>query len=402
MKQVTVIGAGASGLAAALCAARCGASVVCIEKENEPGRKLRLTGNGRCNFTNKNLLADFYHSDDPAFVQRVLDCFGTDSCLELMESAGIFPVCEKNGCYYPASHEASSVVRGLYTAAKRAGVSFHCGSPAVSLAGYLNKGTCIVACGGFSYPKTGSDGSGYRLLQQIVDKDDLLPPYPALVPLLAEDDWIAQTAGVRMPAHLCLYEEKEKLGEESGQLQFTGTGLSGICAFNLSSKAHPALSRKQKVFCVIDLFPSIEEKTLSEIVFHMLSCAKNTPAQDALCGFLPKKLLPLLLSFSGIPKKTPADTLDQNAAAKIASAVKNLTVSISGTGELSSGQVTGGGLALRSIDPLTMEYKKIPGLYVTGELQNCDGICGGYNLHWAFATGTCAGMAAAKAAIGRP
>ena len=378
MRRVAVIGGGAAGLAAAVTAARSGAEVTLFERNPRPGKKLLRTGNGKCNFTNLTLSADRYHSADPAFIRGIMDRFSPSDALVFFEALGIFPLM-RNGYVYPRSEQASDVAEALIRAGERAGVRFHTDAFVSGLTktkegfrikteyGDFPAEAVILSTGGKAAPKTGSDGFGMKLAVRL--GHTMMEPYPALVPLLSDDPFFRQITGVRTNGEIRLLIDGQETAGETGELQFTEQGLSGIPVFQLSARAARALDGGKRVTAVIDFFPE-----LSETEKHALLDGRTD-----VDGLLPSRLGVLLKNSGAFRQLT------------------DLHIRIEKTAGFDRAQISGGGINVSEVDPQTLESRLVPQLYFAGELLDADGPCGGYNLHFAWATGVLAGFAAAGA-----
>ncbi len=404
--EVCVIGAGASGFMAAISAAREGASVLVLEHTALSGKKILSTGNGRCNFTNTLQTADCYRSDDPKKVEQCLAQFGVEDTLFFFRGLGVLEK-EKNGYYYPNSNQATTIRKALLselyrlqipvvlkaeirTIDKRNGLFFIQRTDAS-----YNAKSCIVCTGGAAASKTGSDGSGYVLAKQL--GHSIIPPLAALVPLVAKKPWHTSLAGVRCDGRVTLFVDQKEVASDTGELQFTDYGVSGIPIFQVSRYAARALLKKQQVTACIDFLPAYSTDDVYQMLLLGMAAAKKS-YQDIVNGLLPEKLSQVLCE--GLP---PLKQLEEDAPddAKqqllfLAKQIKCFSVAIAGTKPLEQAQVTCGGVPLLEVDD-TLQSQLEEGLYFAGEVLNVDGICGGYNLQWAWSSGYVAGTASAKA-----
>lgn len=440
-----ILGGGAAGLFSALTAVRAGQRVVLIEKTETLGKKLSLTGNGRCNFTHRTVSARDYRTDDPKALKKSLDLYGVEVTLQDFSSLGIYPVLKNEG-YYPASFQASAVVsllsselsrkdRGSCTLVRNhqvKGIEKTESGFRVRLLDLNEKdrekatSDCcgrrlIVAMGGSSYPKTGSNGDGYYYLKKL--GHHIEEPLPALTPLKVEH-YDPDLFGVRQTGSFWLESSGQKLLSSSGELQFTRTGLSGIAIFQLSMDAVPLLAEGKKPMVHCDFFPDLTAEDLSRYLLRL--CEKADPDMDLsllLSGLLQKPLSNHVLKRLGLGGKKVRDLLSgeissqtsspggsslktasagdrcrkKSLTADIAEALKNLTFSVNGYEDFSQAQTTRGGVLLSEIHPETMESRLCPGLYLAGEIVNVNGFCGGYNLQWAWTSGHLAGLGGSSA-----
>ncbi len=407
-KDVAVIGAGASGLTAAIGAARSGASVVVLNHHSVPGKKILSTGNGKCNFTNAVQDISCYRSDDSRLVREVLAQFSWEDAIAFFEGIGVYAK-PRNGYYYPLSGQAVTVRDALLAEANRLNVEIRNDIDITDLTakdggflirmrtGGLSARKCILATGGAAASKTGSDGSGYALAAGL--GHSIKTPLPALVPLTSRERWLRRISGVRCEGCVTLFVDGRAEASDTGELQFLDTGISGIPVFQVSRFASVALSEGREVRADIDFFPDTgwEELTclLSDLAGRF-GAYKNW--QQILCGLCNQKIAAMLcekLQFTRCPvNEFPEGTIDGQADG-ITDNLKKTTVPITGTGSLDHAQTTCGGIPLAQIGP-DMQSLIVPGLYFAGEILNVDGICGGYNLQWAWSSGYLAGTHAAE------
>ena len=392
--DVIVAGAGAAGLTAAVRAAQRGARVLILEHMGQAGKKILATGNGKCNFTNKKQGIAYYRGKNPAFV------------LPVFERLGVQPVEKRGGCYYPASGQASSVVEVLLMECRRLGVEilYEIGIRSIQKKGnsfffHTKQGifegrSCILATGGKAAKKTGSDGSGNRYIEKFGHK--LTDLVPALVQLQGKQSFLKEIAGIRAECGVELYVGKEKIAEDLGELQLTAFGVSGIPVFQVSRYASYALARGEQVAVRLNFLPEWTAEQANERIWRRFSAhGDGKTAEEALTGLFPKKLGRVLLSESGVPCEKPAARCSKKECAALARKARQLTVDIIGTKGFDSAQATAGGVDTEEIFPETMESRLVPGLYFAGEVVDIDGMCGGYNLQWAWSSGWVAGDSAA-------
>lgn len=413
--DIAVIGAGASGLMAAITAARSGASTIVLEHMPVAAKKIPATGNGKCNYTNKDQQLQNYYCEEPDFVQTVLTQFSYADTLAFFDALGIRPV-QKNGtCIYPESGQASSVREALLAEIERLHI------PLLVSVGIRNiqkikntfnntfKNTfidifrieskeqaffsrvCILATGGKAAPKTGSDGSGYLYAKKL--GHTLRSPLPALVPLETERQQFPLPAGVRIYCKASLVVHETVLGNEQGELQITDYGISGIVIFQLSRLATAALAKNQRVHIVLDFKPDMSPEELysylrnrTQSVYH----AHKTIAQ-CLNGFLPDKLVKTVLQNAGLPLTANCAACSKKQLRRLSQILKGYRIQVKNIKKFDAAQVTTGGVPVFEINRETMESKIIPGLYFCGEIIDVDGKCGGYNLQWAWSSGFVAG-----------
>ena len=417
--KVAIIGGGASGLAAAVTAARRGAQVIVLEQKDRVGKKLLATGNGRCNFSNRDLSLAHYHGD-AAFVKAVLEKVALSETLQFFESIGLV-YREEAGRLYPYSNHASSVLDALRLAAACLSVREETGFAVCRVekrggrfvlsapdGRELHADRVIVASGGKASPSLGSNGGGYALLRSFGHTITRL--YPSLVQLKTAPGTVKGMKGIRVYANARLYQtagggspcrqtkggesyqtpggETSLLKQEYGEVQFTDYGLSGIPIFNLSQAA-----AGRKDLCIsLDLLPQVTDvQNLLANRITQLSVSP-LPADSGMARDLSSL-------FTGIFQKRVGELLVGRAgydAAQLVHAIHNLDFPVIGTMPWENAQVTSGGAVTAEFDPGTMASRLIPGLYACGEVLDVDGECGGYNLQWAWSTGILAGEGAAE------
>lgn len=401
--QVLVIGAGASGLTAAIYAARGGCEVHILEAQDRPAKKILATGNGKCNYTNEKMERSCYRSASLQQAEKVLLQYPTSAAVDYLKELGIRPSA-RDGYLYPSSGQAASVAECLLMEAKRLQIVIHTDSPAkqikktrdgfevVTVAGdRFASDALVLAAGSLAGMKAGklTDPQGFcRTLGLKVQ-----PIVPALTALVQENDPVGKLwSGVRVQATVTLYSDGQRMSADTGEVQLTDYGISGIPVFQVSRYAAYSLLKKKKTEAVLDFMPSM---TKDELLEELRARARATErsAQGQLCGLWNSKLVQALCRKARIAIDRPMRPADCEHLAGLA---KEYRVTIMGTNPVSQSQVCAGGVDLREINPETMECINVPGLYLTGEILDVDGICGGYNLHWAWATGTLAGRAVAS------
>lgn len=412
--KVCVIGAGASGMMAAITAAKCGADVLLVERNERVGKKLLATGNGKCNFSHRTIDKNDYYGSFAASAQDFLNRFGVDDLLAFFEQAGMLWK-DKNGYLYPYSEQASTVLdtfRYLLASAKvRILNGIYIDQVQVEENGkrfflyaqgkkHVSSEKLIIATGGMAAPSTGSDGSGYRFADAL--HIDYVKPVPALTKFVCSDRFCKELAGVRSEAQITLYCNQKTIAKEYGEIQFTDYGLSGIPIFQLSRLVSATLVDKRKKFsCKIDLFPQLSEKELFDFYYQkMEKCIiEHMTGEVFLNGLMHKKIagcLGKMLQIRYDQLLTKKDLEKLEAFVKMSKAFEFHVTDVKG---FDQAQVSAGGVTRESVTD-DLEAKKIQGLYFVGELLDMDGKCGGYNLQWAFTSGVIAGRAAAMTEIG--
>lgn len=401
--DAVIVGGGASGMMAAVTAAGRGKRVLLIERLDRVGKKLLATGNGKCNYTNARMDACCFHGDS-AFVSHILEQFSHEDCVSFFREIGIYPK-QKNGYFYPNSGQALSVVLALEREMARLGVRVAEGAPLVSVR-KTERGFCcetaegsyrgrsvIFATGLTAAPKLGSDGSAIPVIRGLGHR--FAPVLPALCGFYCEGLAFGKLSGVRCDALLTLTVGGcQALARERGELQLTDYGLSGIPVFQLSAQAARALYDKRAVQIHIDFLPEISSGELcAELARRRerAAAAGGDTCGALLCSLLHQKLIPVLLKKAGLREADRTDLLTEGGLLRLSSVLKDTAVSLVRSREMEYAQVCSGGIRTEEVDSRTLESLVCPGIYFAGELLDVDGICGGYNLQWAWSTGYVAG-----------
>ena len=405
MKQVIVIGGGAAGMAAGIAAAQKNrkARVCILEHKDIVGKKILSTGNGRCNFTNEVMGPDCYYSENQEAIRQVLQKFGAQDTLKFFRSLGISAK-SKNGYYYPRSEQASAVREIFQAELERLGVRIFTGMHvseikkgkkefAIDAGDIFTADKVILAAGGKAAKALGSDGSGYALAERL--GHSVAPVVPGLVQLKVKNHPLKGAAGVRTDGKVSIYENKKRMGSDSGELQITAYGISGIPVFQVSRHAAKSLYYKRRVRAEIDFLPEISAEAMEGMCRHMRKRDGERTVFQVLLGVFNRKLIPCLLKNAGINPQCRMSELDNPGLERLIRACKSFPLEIEDTNGFDSAQVSAGGVRLTEIDPGTMESRRCGGLYLAGEILDADGICGGYNLQWAWAGGCIAGCSAA-------
>lgn len=400
IRDVIIIGAGASGMMAAITAARRGKSVLILEHKNKPGKKILATGNGKCNFTNAYMEPECFHGDKE-LISSVLSRFSQKDCLQFFHEIGIYPK-NKKDYYYPNSEQALSVVEALTAELSRLHVELVTEEKVTSVIPGKYGFTCqttaakyqgknlIFATGLLASPKLGSDGSAISLVKELGHR--FVPILPALCGFYCKGMDFKKVAGVRCDATLALLVDGQMCGQERGELQLTDYGLSGIPMFQLSSKAVRSLHAKKKVQIQLDFLPELDEAALvEELQMRKERMGEYATAAQLLNGLLNHKVNAICLAASGISEEQKKDTLSSHQLAELVRYLKAFPVALLRVREAEYAQVCTGGVRTEEIDTETLESRIWPGLYFVGELLDVDGICGGYNLQWAWSSGYVAG-----------
>lgn len=398
--KIAVIGGGASGIMAAIAAAKNGADVTLLEATNRIGNKILMTGNGKCNFSNLYQDQTCYYCKDNQFVENVFSKFSPEESILFFENIGML-VKNKNDYLYPLGEQASIVLDVLRLELDRCNVCVMTQAKVIRLLHednqfvldtengnrlYFDK--VIVSTGGRSYPKTGSDGNGYKLAKKM--GHTIFPTVPALVQLVGNDDFYKMIAGVRSEGYVSVWIDGNKYRSERGEIQFTDYGISGIPVFQLSRIAGYGLLEKKTVEIHVDVLPDYSKNDLEDMVAKRNSLYHDGTLEEFMCGLCNKKLGQFAVKYAGYKPHEPVSKKTHEELFKIAYGLKNMVFHITDTKGYETAQVTAGGVLTSELDD-NMQSKKIRGLYFTGEIVDVDGICGGYNLQWAFASGYVAG-----------
>ena len=397
---VGIIGAGASGMAAALAAAEDPQTqVLLFERQARVGRKLQATGNGRCNLTNLHANKQGFHGEDPSFAAPALAAFGPEAALAWFETLGLLTVAEPSGRVYPYSDQANSVVDVLRFGLDKPNIRLICGCEVSKLrrceGGFEITAEesyfchrVIIACGGLAGTKLGGSMAGYKLLAKLGHHSTRLRP--ALVQLKSQWGGIAGLKGVRANCKATILREAVPMAESAGELQFTEYGLSGPVIFEIS---RDVCQDKARWSCRLDFLPQLTEAAL----FGLLEARRATalPVEELLTGILHNRLGRVLTRAAGV-RSGLISQLTEDELLRVCKAVKGFEVSLTEPLGMDSAQVTAGGILTSEFDPHTMESRLVPGLYACGEVLDIDGDCGGYNLQWAWSSGRMAGSNAGK------
>lgn len=400
--RIGVIGGGASGMMAAITAARLGAEVTIIEHTGRIGKKILSTGNGKCNFTNQNLSKDDYNGDHPSFAAPVLAMFDNDAAVRFFKDCGMAVTSKRDGYYYPHTGQAATLLNTLRFVLDVHNVAIETEVCIEKIIKEKN-GTfsvwtqtkkyvfdkVILACGGNAAPGTGSDGSGYKIARQF--GHTIVRPLPVLTFLKSKEPCLKELAGVRAAAEVSLYVDGVHVQTEEGELQLNKDNVSGIPVFQLSHAAIKAMERRQAVSLLVDFLPQLkQEDVLSEVEEKLVPVYEKLPASEVISMLVHKKVCGALLRRAGISFDKKMGELSRKEIKKIVGAIKKFSIEISSYPGFESAQATMGGVDTKEVDEHMMS-KKVEGLYFAGEIVDIDGRCGGYNLQWAWSSGYVAG-----------
>jgi len=401
--DVAVVGGGAAGLVAAISAARRGASVAVLERLPRLGKKLLATGGGRANLLNENILPSAYTSSDPELVASILSRFGKTEIRSFFESLGLRLQTEEDGRVYPATNQASSVLKVLELEAGRLGIPVESGFEASGLAassgGFsvasaagrtVEAGAVVLAGGGKSYPALGSNGSCYALAGRF--GHSLVPPVPSAVPLLAKDGMCHFLQGQKLRVRAVSLVDGRVGRTAEGELLFTQYGLSGTAALDVSESLSIAINREgtKDTAVIVDLVPFMSEEDLAAELSRRMEAGWS--AKDFGAGLLPEKFALVMPQFVRDAGASSGKGSRAGAARRLAAALKSKKFAVQGTRGWNEAEFTSGGVDAREVKPRTLESKLRKGLYFAGEVLDVQGGRGGYNLAWAWASGFVAGL----------
>ena len=407
--EIVVVGGGAAGMMAALTAAELGADVRLLERNPKVGRKIYITGKGRCNLTNDCSPAQVLENvpRNPKFLMSAVTRFPPEQVKAYFRALGVPLKTERGNRVFPESDKAADIVDALFLALRRSRVAIT-EDRAVSLLtdetgavtgvqgehGRYPAGAVILATGGASYPGTGSTGDGYAMAEAV--GHTILPPKPSLVPLEAveEDCKAMQGLSLRNVAIKVRDDRKKTVYAEQGELLFTHFGLSGPLI--LSASAHMRDFGKRQYHVLIDLKPALDEEKLDQRLLRDFGESPNRALHNVLEGLLPRLMIPVVVKRSGIPGDTPVNAVTRGQRRTLLELLKGFRVDIAGPRPIAEAIVTSGGVKVSEVDPHTMASKKAPGLFLAGELLDVDAYTGGFNLQIAWSTGRAAGAGAAQ------
>ncbi len=411
--DVLIIGAGASGLIAGGAAARTGARTLVLEKMQQPGRKLGLTGKGRCNLTNASLSQSFLQrfGSGGRFLRPAFRKFSEKDLISHLEKLGVPTVVERGYRVFPASQKAGDVARALKRWVLHSGAEMETNAPvrrihtrqgrisgAQVLDGrILSAKTVILATGGASYPATGSSGDGYSLARDL--GHEVTPVRPGLVPLETAESIASDLQGLSLRnAGVSLWIDGKRRKRQLGELMFTHFGLSGPVILSLSSHVVDSLREGSKAEIGIDLKPALDENKLENRLLRELDSRGKQKMHNLMRALLPGKLVGVCLERTGIPPEKTGNQISARERKRLRSWMKEIPFTVTGYRDFDEAIVTQGGVDLSQVDPRSMASRLVPGLYFAGEVLDIDADTGGYNLQAAFSTGWLAGDSAGREA----
>lgn len=410
MRKVIVVGGGAAGMMAAVFAARQGGKVHLLEKNEKLGKKLFITGKGRCNLTNAADIEELFNAvvSNPKFLYSSFYSFTNDQTIDFFEELGVKTKVERGGRVFPQSDHSSDVISALSRELSRLGVEVSLNTKVKELIVEEGRVTgvllasgkkmvsdaVIVASGGISYPSTGSTGDGYRFAKECGHKvTELLP---SLVPMEVKEWYAKELMGLSLRnIEIRITDGKKKLYEEFGEMLFTHYGVTGPVILSASSVVGKGLKKKELTLH-IDLKPALTEEQLDRRVLREFEANQNRQFKNSVDSLFPAKLKPVMVELSGIPEEKKVNEITREERSRFVHLIKDLAMTLTGLRGYNEAIITKGGVSVREIDPGSMESKNVEGLYFAGEVLDLDAVTGGYNLQIAWSTGYLAGINAAQ------
>ena len=398
MKEIVFIGGGSSGVLAAIFAKNKNNNVTILERNSTLLKKLLMTGNGKCNYFNDDQDLKNYHSQNKDILEKIITKTNTDMVINYFNNLGIVPKV-KNGYYYPFSNQATTIKNVLENEINRLGINVIYNALVEDIKKekdkfiikyndkVINCDNVVLAVGSRAYPKTGSDGCGYRFLREF--KHNIIKPLPALVQLECSFKYANIWAGVRSDVIVNLFEDDKLIASEEGEIQLTDYGVSGICIFNLSHFVTRGLDLDKKEELQINFVPFIKEDVAEWLKKHSKNLKVNL--RNILEGILNYKLVEIILKRANLDGEYYFSDLSEWDIKTLAKTLSKFKLTVTGTKSFDFSQVCNGGVKLDEINPNTFESLKVKGLYITGELLDINGNCGGYNLTNCFISGIRAG-----------
>jgi hypothetical protein len=406
MAKVCIIGGGAAGMMAAVAAAGNGHEVHLYEKNEKLGKKLFITGKGRCNVTNASDLEVVFQNvvTNPKFLYSALYTFTNDAMMEFLEENGVPLKVERGNRVFPASDKSSDVIKGLERALKKAGVYIHLGMGVKELLlaeqhrfflvlqdkTKVSADAVIVTTGGCSYESTGSTGDGYRFAKSV--GHTLKKPLCALVPLEVRETYASEMMGLSLKnVSVTMTQGKKTLYSGFGEMLFTHFGVSGPLILSGSSYVTKVLEQGE-VELTIDLKPALTEEQLDKRLLREFGENHNKAVKNIWDSMLPKKMIPVYLDYCGIDGEKKVNSITKEERSVLIQGLKAFKLTITGARSFKEAIITQGGITVKEINPATMESKLVKGLYFAGEVLDVDALTGGYNLQIAWSTGYLAGI----------
>ena len=405
MSKVVIIGGGAAGMFASIAAAECGHQVEVYEKNEKLGKKLFITGKGRCNITNACDMEGLFDAvrTNVKFLYSSFYGYTNEQVIEFFERIGVPTKVERGDRVFPVSDHSSDVICGLEREMNRLGVKVHLRTAVkkvVEKEGHFEKivlgddtevyaDVCIVATGGLSYQSTGSTGDGFRFAQSL--GHTVTECMPALVPMECKEDWVTDLQGLSLRnVDVTILDGKKKLYEDFGEMLFTHYGVSGPLILSASSYVGKKLNAKE-LMLKIDLKPALSEEQLDHRVLREFEENQNRQFKNAIHKLFPSKLIPVMIGLSGIDPEKKVNVITKEERLGFVRLIKGLTITLTGLRDYNEAIITKGGIKIKEVDPGTMESKLVKGLHFAGEVLDLDAVTGGFNLQIAWSTAYAAG-----------
>lgn len=404
--KICIVGGGASGLMAAALLSESEHEILLIEKNEKPGKKIYITGKGRCNFTNFCSNEEFIKNiiTNPKFMYSAISSFTPQDTISFFKKKGLKVKCERGNRMFPESDKSSDVIRALSSFSKNVKTCYQTKAQSLIVNGdkiaglKTDNGTIdcdvvIIATGGKSYPSTGSDGDGYRFAKSV--GHTVVEPKPALVALVSPNSICKELEGLSLKnVSVTAYAGGKEVANEFGEMIFTSNGVSGPCILTISSK----ICRKnfQNCYISIDLKPALSYEMLDNRILRDFSDNIGKHFKNSLDGLLPKSLIPVIIKLSGINPEKKVNQITQEERKRLINLLKEFKIEISSLAPFTQAVITSGGVSVKEVNPKTMESKLVNGLYFIGEVLDVDALTGGFNLQIAFSTAA----SAANAIIG--
>lgn len=396
MTDMIVVGAGAAGLVAAITSARAGQKTLLLEQNTKIGKKILVSGNGKCNIGNRYIASHRFYGENPDFIDAVLKGYDFEVVEKFFTSLGLELIEGKEGKMFPMSLQASSVVEMLEYEAKRVGVEILCDCAVTSLSneedtftvetsqGIKHCRKLLLASGSPAAPHLGGSNSGYAFATKM--GHSLIARHPSLVQLCSEETWVKACAGVKVAGVAKLYANGEYITEKKGDLLFTNYGISGLAVLDLSREVSTRLANYDYCELNLDIMPELSKEKLTNLLLGRIDEKSEKPIEIWLHGVMNKKLISIILEQSKCRAKQENE-LNRKEISKLVYTLKNLKLSISDTKGFAGAEVATGGVNTTEINPQTMESKLVPNLYFAGEILDVDGDRGGFNFHFAWISG---------------
>jgi predicted Rossmann fold flavoprotein len=402
LAKTIVVGGGPAGILAAATAAQRGHEVTLIEQNEKLGKKLYITGKGRCNLTNIADAEEVFRNipRNPKFLYSALNAFNSADVIALVESLGVPVKRERGGRVFPVSDKSSDVIFAFARHLKACGVNTMFNTEVLSLdvkdgkitgvrtdRGPMKCDALVIATGGVSYPSTGSKGDGYEFARSV--GHTVIPPQPALIPMMTKEAWPKSLAGLTLKnVRLTAFSGKKIAFDDLGEMLFTHFGVSGPLVLSASSM----VKQDEDVTLVIDLKPGLTPNQLDARLLRDFAAYANKTAKNGMVDLLPNRLIPVVLKAAGVDEEKTVHSITREERAAIGTTLKALKLHVSGYRPITEAIVTRGGVSVKEINPSTMESKLVKGLYFAGEVMDVDALTGGFNLQIAFSTGHLSGM----------